>query len=398
MVVSTGALMGLTSLANRTSLEVVAVNILVALAAGFVLTALIRIIDRRSIATARRLFGLFFVSTLIWIAPLIVGVAVSELTRLHAGTNEFVFGAFLVWGFETIVINGAFIRNTLVSLVLAAIHPLSILLVTLAAAGGYTSAYPAATGLLAMILMVIFLLRLESLKTKHGVPTLQVLRAFLKTWVGHEPDDLEKYFSSYAKNESVVTDILLAQSKETEVVFILPGVHPGPFFPVGSYNLSELIHRALKAKGVAPVVLHGTGGHERNTPTNNLASAYAAEISRFIGSLDASEKSMMRGPVHDKVGITNITTLVFGKRILSIISNCPFRSDDLDPTSVSEASSAASKLGLGLSMVDAHNSIDGEIRPQTQITRDDWESIFRGSWRFQRRDSVWALRIRPRST
>ena len=70
--------------------------------------------------------------------------------------------------------------------------------------------------MLALVLMVVFLLRLENLKTKHGVPALQVLQAFLKTWVGHEPDDLERYFSNYAKNESVVTDVVLAESKETE--------------------------------------------------------------------------------------------------------------------------------------------------------------------------------------
>jgi len=123
-------------------------------------------------------------------------------------------------------------------------------------------------------------------------------------------------------------------------------------------------------------VLHGTGGHERNTPTNNLAAEYASEIARFVGSLSVPGRSLMRGPVHDKVGITNITTLAFGSRILSIIANSPFLSDDLDPTTVTDASEAATKLGLRLSMVDAHNSVDGESRPQSHISRNQWESIF----------------------
>ena len=63
-------------------------------------------------------------------------------------SNEFVFGAFLVWGFETIVINGAFIRNTLVSLVLGAIHPLPILLIVVCRRR-ISYLYPAVTGLLA---------------------------------------------------------------------------------------------------------------------------------------------------------------------------------------------------------------------------------------------------------
>ena len=367
--------MGLASLARQLSLEVIIVCIIATPAAGFLLTGLVRIIDHKSIASARRLFGLLFVSTLVWIVPLTLGVAVSSFTGLHAGMNEFIFGAFLVWGFESVVINGAFVRNTLIALVLAAVHPLSILIIALSA-GGYLYVYPAVTGAAALILMVLFLLRLENLKTKHGIPALQVLQSFLKTWVAHEPDDLEGYFSNYAESESVVTDVVLAESKGKKVALVLPGVHPGPFFPVGSYNLSELIHRALQADGVAPVVLHGTGGHERNTPTNNLAAAYASEIARFVGSLRVSGRALMRGPVHEKVGITNITTLAFGSNILSIISNSPFLSDDLDPMTVTDASDAAAKLGLKLSMVDAHNSVDGESRPQSQISRNQWESIF----------------------
>ena len=91
------------------------------------------------------------------------------------------------------------------------------------------------------------------------------------------------------------------------------------------------------------------------------------------GSLSVSGRGLMRGPVHDKVGITNITTLAFGSSILSIISNSPFLSDDLDPMTVTDASEAAAKLGLKLSMVDAHNSVDGESRPQSQISRSHWE-------------------------
>ena len=123
-------------------------------------------------------------------------------------------------------------------------------------------------------------------------------------------------------------------------------------------------------------MLHGTGGHERNTPTNKLAAAYATGISEFVETLSTSGRGLMRGPVHDKIGITNITSVAFGNNIISIISNSPFLSDDLDTTSVTDASAAAAKLGLRLSMVDAHNSVDGESRPQSQITRDDWESIF----------------------
>ena len=367
--------MGLASLAKHLPLLTIAGCVLVPLVAGFLLTGLIRSIDAKSIASTRRFFGLLFVSTLIWIITSALGVAVSSVSGLHAGANEFVFGAFLVWGFECIVINGAFVRNTLMSLVLGAIHPMSILILALST-GGYSYVLPALTGILALALMMAFLIRLQGLKTKHGVPAPHLLQAFLKTWADHEPGELEDYFSKYAKSEPVVTDIVMAESKEKRVAFVLPGIHPGPFYPVGSYNLSELLYRSLRAKGVSPVVLHGTGGHERNTSTNELATAYAEQVSRFASSLRPSEASLMRGPARDRVGITNVTSLAFGKEVISIISNSPFLSDDLDPKTTAEASGAASKLGLRLSMVDAHNSVDGENRPQTPISAEEWEAIF----------------------
>lgn len=380
VLVSSGALMGLASLARPLPLEAVAACIAAAVASVFAVTGIMRAMDRKTIASARRLLGLSLVSTLVWIAPLVLGLAVSAVTGLRAGANEFVFGAFLAWGFESIVVNGGFVRNVPVGLAVAAIHPLSMLLIALWAWGSLYP-FPVATGAVALILMAVLSLRLQRLTTKRGVPALQLLQAFLKTWVVHEPGDLERCFSAYSKKERVVTDVVVlagsVEGRRRRVALVLPGVHPGPFFPVGSYNLSELIYRALREEGVAPVVLHGTGGHERNMPTNAMAAAYAGEVSRFVGAQSAREAALMRGPAHDKVGITNITTLAFGREVIAIISNSPFLSDDLDPSTVADAAAAASSLGLTLALVDAHNSVDGESRPMAHIAGGDWESILK---------------------
>jgi putative membrane protein len=117
------------------------------------------------------------------------------------------------------------------------------------------------------------------------------------------------------------------------------------------------------------------GGHERNAPTNELTSRYAQEIKRFVDSEDATEKGMMKGPLRSKIDITNITTLCFGNAVVTMISNAPYLSDDLDPATVTSASEAASELGLQLSLVDAHNCVDGEQRAPPTITKEDWKDI-----------------------
>ena len=306
---------------------------------------MIRAIDPRSIASVRRFFGLLFVSTLIWLVPVAISIPFSSL--LHgAVANEFIFGAFLAWGFELVIIRAAFLRSFAESLLVAAIHPIPILVLALSAsAHGYL--LPTISGLLVLLVLTAFISTINSVKTKNGISSLDTLRAFLKTWVEHNPAELETYFSGYAKVDSVTTDVIIAQSGERRLTLVLPGIHPGPFSPVGSYNLSELIYGELKDSTTAPVVLHGTGGHERNVPTNKIASDYASEISRFVKAQHPTEKVLMRGPLRSKVGITNIATLAFGKAVLTIVSNSPFLSDDLDPTTVADAFDAAAALGSG---------------------------------------------------
>jgi len=345
---------------------------------------LIRSLDPKSIASVRRLFGLLFISTLVWIVPVVIGLSISSVVR-GAATREFVFGAFLAWGLELVVINGAFLRSTLGSLLVAAIHPIPVLLLVMSAAPT-RYALPVILGAIVLILVVLFLSRIGRVTTKNGISSLEILRAFLKTWAEHEPAELEAYFSRYAQLDSVGTDIIIADTAGMRVVIVLPGIHPGPFSPVGSYNLSELIYEKLKAPNVAPIVLHGTGGHERNVPTNEIASDYASSVAEFSRTQKPTDKSLMRGPLRSKVGITNITTIAFGKEVLAIVSNAPYRSDDLDPATVTDASEAATRLGLSVMVVDAHNSVDGEEGTQEKIEKDEWEKVLSNTLRLKEFD------------
>jgi putative membrane protein len=155
---------------------------------------------------------------------------------------------------------------------------------------------------------------------------------------------------------------------------VLPGVNPGPFFPVGSYNISELIYHELHKNNITPMVLHGVGGHERNLPTNELAKRYAATIASTVTSSDAGQQvQRMRGPNKLKLGPTSVTTLGFGNQVIAFLSNAPYNTDDLEPVIVDGALSAARELGVELMLVDAHNSIGGENGEQPNV---DWRRVF----------------------
>ena len=350
----------------------------VALISAALVTGLVRRADEESIVSVRRVFGLYFISTLIWIITVLLGIAFSNIGFPRSSANEFILGAFLVWCFELIVINGAFLSSTLKSFFLAGIHPVSLLALDIPWLGKYDAQYYAVlSGVVVLLLITVYILRLKSLQTNRRINSVRLLQAFLKTWVSKRPRELEGYFAVYAEDEQVHTDIFLLESGGKKTTVILPGIHPGPFFPVGSYNISELLYRKISSVGVIPLVLHGIGGHERNAATNESTNSYTKKVSDYISSLaiDSSSSTRIRGPLRSKAGIFNITTLAIKDKVLAIISNAPYDSDDVNPKMIPEASAAAAELRLTVSIVDAHNSIGGEMGQLHDLNRTDWKNI-----------------------
>jgi len=356
----------------------VAVGIfIVILATSGVITYVIKALDRDSIVSLRRMFGLTLASNLLWTIPLAIGSTISWIQHNHQpGLNEFVLGTFLAWSFGLLVINGAFVSSTAQSLCIAAVQPAMTLLIasTFIIKVNSSVLYAAVLGLVILAITTAFLLKFKTFKTKGvGISSLQTFQSFLKSWVTQKPADLESYFTSYSHDEPVVTRIVLTTAKD-RVALVLPGVHPGPFFPVGSYNVSELIFHELRKNGITPMVLHGVGGHERNLPTNQLAKQYAAAIASAVASPGVGQRvERMRGPSRLRLGPTCVTTLGFGSQVMAFLSNAPYNTDDLEPGIIDEAVSAAKELGVELMLVDAHNSIGGENCEQPKV---DWRRIF----------------------
>jgi putative membrane protein len=350
---------------------------IVILVTSGVITYVIKALDQDSIVSLRRIFGLTLTSNLLWTIPLAVGSAFSWIQHnRQPGLNEFVVGTFLAWSFELLVINGAFISSTVRSLCIAAVQPTLTLLLASAFIIKLNSSviYVTVLGFVILGITTVFLLKFKTFKTQGaGINSLQTFQSFLKSWVSQKPADLERYFTMYSHDEPVATSIVLATAAE-QVALVLPGVHPGPFFPVGSYNVSELIFHELRKNGITPMVLHGVGGHERNLPTNELAKQYATAIASAATSPGAGRRvERMRGPSRLQLGPTCVTTLGFGNQVIAFLSNAPYNTDDLEPGIIDKAVSAAKELGVELMLVDAHNSIGGENCEQPNV---DWKRVF----------------------
>ena len=341
------------------------------------ITYAVRASDPDSIVSLRRTFGLTLVSNLLWTILLAVGSLFGwVLHTTRPGLNEFVLGAFFAWSFEFLVVNGAFVSSTAKSMAIGVVQPATTLLLAspFILKADPALAYSTASGLVVLGITAAFLLKFKTFKTEGvGINSLQTFQSFLKSWVSQKPAELETYFKLYSHDEPVTTKIVLTSAAD-RVALVLPGVHPGPFFPVGSYNLSELIYQELHKNGVTPMVLHGVGGHERNLPTNALTKQYAAAIADAITTSGAKQQLLrMRGPNKLKLGSTAVTTLGFGNQVVAFLSNAPYNTDDLEPSIVDRAVSSANESGVELMLVDAHNSIGGENIEQPVL---DWRRVF----------------------
>ncbi len=296
-------------------------------------------------------------------------------------TNALLFGAFTCMGLEFLIINGTFVKSVSLSLVLAALHPTAtLLIVRLPEFTSHFDLFAAASGALTLALIVAFPTLLKRRKTSLGHDALDLFRAFMKTWTAGYSDELEGIIADHSEEVEVTTKVLRFKTNATNIFLVLPGVHPGPFHPVGSYDLPGVVSRAFSGLGPA-MTLHRPGGHERNLATRADTAKYALMVKELGRSVTPDTgRAVVRGPVHAQVGKATASASAFSDDMILTVSFAPLGSDDLDTKVEADLTEAASEVGFELSVVDAHNSIDQNL--QSPVTDDPgWKGLFEKTWK-----------------
>lgn len=336
--------------------------------AAFVLSAAaisgaLRVADKETIANIRRVSALLLAGELLWLAFSTAGALYAWVAGSPVpAADAFVYGAFICAGLEFIIIYGAFTRNVGLSLGLAALYPTATsLVIAFSGLQGKLGLLAAALGAVSFAVVVGFPLSLRRTKTSLGHDSLSLFQAFMKTWTAGQAEELEGIIADHSEKVAVTTKVMRFRSRSNDIYLVLPGVHPGPFHPVGSYDLPGVIGRELKDMGPA-MTLHKPGGHERNLATRSDAAGYAAGVKELARSIEpTAPEGVMRGPVSAVVGKAKSTAIAFSGDALLTISFAPSGSDDLDISVETVLSSAAAEVGLDVSVVDAHNSIDKDL-------------------------------------
>src|SRR2546430_3938771 len=202
-------------------------------------------------------------------------------------------------------------------------------------------------------------------RSEIGDSPMGLFRAFLHHWLRKTPTALEERLLSLSTQGSIETKILSfsGQDARPKASLVVSNFHPGPYRNMGSGGLpSELKHPLEESQHGVVQVPHGISNHKLNIVSHR-------DINRLLSAARENYPSEHRvrkasSMIREKEEEATVSGQVFGNIVLLTITLAPMEMEDL-PTSVSkEIEREASRLGLEVLIVDAHNSIVG----QTSIT------------------------------
>jgi putative membrane protein len=275
-----------------------------------------------------------------------------------------------------LVIDGVFTEHAWLAVALAAIHPAAtFVILRFSELSLRFDLLPALLGVLAYAMIAAFTFLLKRRKTSKGHNALSLFRAFMKTWAGGEAADLERIIADHSEEVLVTTKVVRFQTQAGDMFLVLPGVHPGPFHPVGSYDLPGIISKAFKGQGTV-MTFHRPGGHERNLATREETNRYAAETSEFARTITPSTAEVsIKGPIYARIGKANVSATTFSSDMIITVSFAPLGSDDLNAEVEAELSGRASAAGFDATVIDAHNSLE-DHQESVDSADPGWRQLF----------------------
>jgi len=211
------------------------------------------------------------------------------------------------------------------------------------------------SGLILNLSVLIYLKLINSASSDIlKVPAITMLQAFLKAWTSEEASSLEEIIEISSSKKIVQTSILKFKTENKNPVVIIPEVHPGPFYPIGSSNLPYQIYKFFSERKVLPLIMHGVSGHELNLTSkkevDNLLSSYNNLI-----KLGEGETCSI--PITTKSGEAVANGFAFGDYAVIFLTLSPNGMEDFPREIMNPLEEESIKNGFKhLILIDTHNS------------------------------------------
>ena len=199
--------------------------------------------------------------------------------------------------------------------------------------------------------------------------THRTIQAYLASQ-GNDFEDAEELMEQRSSETKVSTEQIKfsTENGQKEFRMVLPGIHPGPYHPVGGSNIPYLIYKNLSSSAM---IMHSISDHALNLPSRN-------EVERFLKNLKKSqvkeEGMKCTEPVTVQINKARVTGLLFGNNPLLFLSLSPHGMEDLPSYMKTEIVQYAGNRDYSRTMiVDCHNAMGEEI------SKEDGEDMLKAA-------------------
>jgi len=217
--------------------------------------------------------------------------------------------------------------------------------------------------------------------------SFQILVSYLQSWTSSVPDELEEILEKYSEPSEIRTYQINLNQDNHKLALVISGIHPGPFSPIGSYNLPSDIISFFKEQSIPSMVFHGPSSHAINLPSRR-------EVKNYLNSLDTKRKdkvtegSICSKPLKISKNKATVTGLMFNDIAVVFLSLAPYGAEDIPPEIIDYVKRFVdNNIIKDIILIDAHNALG------TTISNNDLNDI-----KNCLSDLIQKLKVEPKSS
>ncbi|MEM3111448.1 MAG: DUF2070 family protein [Candidatus Anstonellales archaeon] len=213
---------------------------------------------------------------------------------------------------------------------------------------------------------LLFLIALYSLffvlnapmKRNIGVDSTQAISMFAAQWL-EGGKELEETFESMGEEVETLLGTIVFKGSKKETVFLVPGVHFGPFGNLGGSEFSKLLANRLEGENRDVFVFH-------SLVTNDMNPVSSREIEKIIACFEGQYKKMEFSPAVGNIcrgrgGNSHALCLKINDFAFVGFSRAPLTTEDVNFGIGRSLQMLANRFVREAVLVDQHNSETGDI-------------------------------------
>ena len=309
---------------------------------------------------------------MLWTVTLLMGILSSVVLSKDLELFFITFGLILFAGFRIGIYTTTLGASLKKAWAICLIQPLAMFLV-LIPQDLWISILSEPVGLGYGVSFIIVASAWSFVTDRAGRPGMESTHKTIQAYLASQGNDFEDA-EILMEERSTETKIDTSQIKfstqngQKEFRMVLPGIHPGPYHPVGGSNIPYLIYKNLSSSAM---IMHSISDHALNLPSRN-------EVEKFLKDLEDSkvkeEGMQCTEPVTVQINKARVTGLLFGNNPLLFLSLSPQGMEDLPSYMKTEIVQYANNRNYSRTLiVDTHNAMGKEI------SKEDGEDMLKAA-------------------